>query len=266
MHVAEQLFIDSFDIKVGDEPATYNSVFEGWDRADRFGIVVDEPLGGLGASLLLQLAIAAFYAVDPDRRGPRATYPEIYLFHAGGPHGDYSNFDFWPPRKEVFVPSGVPLALLEAINDRGITRLAVPSRGSGDTAALGNGPNTWAEVGSAKERLRSCFAYDSSGHVDVPHIHIASSDERTKENIRDTLAMTTLIPEPGLFEDPHGPMAIDEARWIEIVKMRMAVEGPIDPAVVESQSRHFISDGTLEQSFRVVKTEEALAHLCAVLG
>ena len=78
---------------------------------DRFGIVVTEPLGGLGGSLLLQLAIAKFYSVRPDRRASVPVYPEIYLFHVGGPHGDFSYFDFWPPRKEVRVARSPSVAV-----------------------------------------------------------------------------------------------------------------------------------------------------------
>jgi hypothetical protein len=122
MHVAEQLFVEAFDVRIGGEPVSPEAIFPDWSLLDRFGIVVTEPLGGLGASLLLQLAIANFYAVRPDRRASVPVYPEVYLFHVGGPHGDFSYFDFWPPRKEVRLTASQPLSLLEAINAHGITR------------------------------------------------------------------------------------------------------------------------------------------------
>ena len=75
--------------------------------------------------LLIQLAVLAFYESVPARRGTPPRYPEIYLFHAGGRFGDFNAFDFWPPRKEVFLPAD-PAMVLEALNDRAITRLAVP--------------------------------------------------------------------------------------------------------------------------------------------
>jgi hypothetical protein len=265
MHVAQQLFLDSFDVEVDGKAGTHHDLFDDWEVSDRFGIVVDESLGALGGSLLIELAIALFYAVDPERRSSRATYPEIYLFHAGGPHGDYSNFDFWPPRKEVFVPSAQPLELLEAINDRGVTRLAVPSRAPADVAVFGDGPSTWAELGNATGRLRSCFLYDSSGHVDGAQITLRSADERTKENIRDTLTMTTHLPEPGHFDDPHGQMAIDERRWIQIVAARKAAEGPTDPEAIESQNSYLLAGSdVLEQTYRLVEASEALAHLASL--
>ena len=66
-------------------------------------------------------------------------YPEIYLFHIGGPHGDFSYFDFWPPRKEVQVAASQPVSLLEAINAHGITRLAMPLGDIGAESALRTG-------------------------------------------------------------------------------------------------------------------------------
>ena len=88
MHVADQILVEAFEVQIGGERVGPEAVFPDWSRLDRFGIVVSEPLGGLGASLLLQLAIAKFYSVRPDRRAGMAVYPEIYLFHVGGPHGD----------------------------------------------------------------------------------------------------------------------------------------------------------------------------------
>lgn len=60
MHVADQLFVEAFEVRIGDERVSPEAVFPDWSLLDRFGIVVTEPLGGLGASLLLQLAIAKF--------------------------------------------------------------------------------------------------------------------------------------------------------------------------------------------------------------
>src|SRR6478736_8414522 len=104
MHVADQILVEAFEVRIGGERVGPEAVFPDWSRLDRFGIVVTEPLGGLGASLLLQLAIAKFYSVRPDRRASMPVYPEIYLFHIGGPHGDFSYFDFWPPGRKYGWP------------------------------------------------------------------------------------------------------------------------------------------------------------------
>src|SRR5258708_26780336 len=119
MRAASQLFVEAFEVQIDGERVSPDTVLRDWSPLDRFGIVVTEPLGGLGASLLLQLAIAIFYSVRPDRRASVPVYPEIYLFHVGGPHGDFSYFDFWPSRKEVRVAASQPVSLLEAINAHG---------------------------------------------------------------------------------------------------------------------------------------------------
>jgi hypothetical protein len=75
MHAASQLFVEAFEVQIDGEQVSPDTVFPDWSPLDRFGIVVTEPLGGLGASLLLQLAIAMFYSVRPDRRSPAGSRP-----------------------------------------------------------------------------------------------------------------------------------------------------------------------------------------------
>jgi hypothetical protein len=53
MHVADQILVEAFEVQIGGERVGPEAVFPDWSRLDRFGIVVTEPLGGLGASLLL---------------------------------------------------------------------------------------------------------------------------------------------------------------------------------------------------------------------
>ena len=65
MHAAGQLFVEAFEVQVEGERVSADTVFPDWSPLDRFGIVVTEPLGGLGASLLLQLAIAMFTRYVP---------------------------------------------------------------------------------------------------------------------------------------------------------------------------------------------------------
>jgi hypothetical protein len=74
MHVATQLFPSSFSARA-HEAVGVDDVFPDWSAWDRFGVVVNQPFGGLGASLLLQLAIAQFYEVRPQRRSTISAYP-----------------------------------------------------------------------------------------------------------------------------------------------------------------------------------------------
>lgn len=264
MHVAHQLFVENFTAMVDGVPAAAGDVFGDWAPHDRFGLVVDAPFGGLGASLLLQLAIAHFYAADPGRRSDRPAYPEIYLFHVGGPHGDFSAFDFWPPRKEVLLASNQPVTLLEAINDRAITRVALPDNDIGDIGILATGPSSWAEQASARDRLRSCLLYGPSGRVRDADVELNSTDPRVIDNVRSTMhlqgdaaelraalasAQPPALPGPSVPSDIHS--------WADRVDQRL-------PEVsAKTRARVRVDDGR-RQTYRRVGTETAMAHLAAL--
>lgn len=268
MHVAEQLFVEAFEVHVGGERVSPEVIFPDWSLLDRFGIVVTEPLGGLGASLLLQLAIAKFYSVRPERRAGLPVYPEIYLFHVGGPHGDFSYFDFWPPRKEVRVGVAQPVSLLEAINAHGITRLAVPLGNAGAEAVLRDGPSTWAEQASAAERLRSCFVYAADGHVTDGDIRISSRDPRVHENVTASVA-----PLPGaiafraeMASDtpprlPGPALAADIDRWVDLVEDRAGEVAQADRSHAAQALAGRVRAGELAEIYRRISTAEGLARI-----
>jgi hypothetical protein len=193
MHTGKLLQPHLFDIEIDGEPTDLSGLFPDGDRHDRFGIVITETFGALGGSLLLQAAIANFFEVRPRRREEAMAYPEIYLFHNGGPHGDHNAFDFWPPRKEVFVEGGEPLAMLEAINVRAITRLAVPEAEPGDRERLTTGPSTWAEQAAAGDRVDSCFVYSAKGQVADADVRISSGDAAVEQNPEDTFWPVPMI-------------------------------------------------------------------------
>ena len=268
MHAASQLFAEAFEVQVEGERVSPDAVFPDWSPLDRFGIVVTEPLGGLGASLLLQLAIALFYSVRPDRRAGTPVYPEIYLFHVGGPHGDFSYFDFWPPRKEVRLPASRPVALLEAINGHAITRLALPLGDKGAESVLRSGPSTWAEQASAMERLRSCFGYASDGRVTGGDVRISSRDPRVQENITDSVT-----PLPGVmsFREeltsltlpcwPDPSTAADGYRWADVVERRAdEVAQPVRARAAEALAAR-VNSGEVAEVYQRITTAEALAYI-----
>lgn len=84
MHTATQLDSSHFEVRLSDQPATVAELFPAWALHDRFGILVHEPFGALGANLLIQAAITSFYDAAPERRCGSPSYPEIYAFHVGG--------------------------------------------------------------------------------------------------------------------------------------------------------------------------------------
>lgn len=102
MHASQRLRESHFSVQIESGSASVADLLPEWTITDRVGVVVHEPLGALGASLLIQAAISRFYAFDPQRRDHAAQYPPIFMFHVGGRFGDHSPMDFWPPRREVF--------------------------------------------------------------------------------------------------------------------------------------------------------------------
>ncbi|MBN3454896.1 hypothetical protein [Mycolicibacterium sp.] len=190
MHTALQLHAEDFLVEIDGAPGTLASLLPDWQPFDRFGVVVHEPYGAVGASYLIQAAIVAFYDVRPQRRAGRgpgiaepndlAIYPEIYVFHVGGRYGDYSMFDFWPARKEVFVESD-PRLVLDAVNDRAITRLAIPD---GRPMPV---EHEYKEPAAARDRITSVFVYSATGQVERPTITITGLRPAVEANPRDVL-------------------------------------------------------------------------------
>ena len=83
MHVVTLLKADMFDVEIDGKPASIAQALPDWNPHDRFGLVIDDALGGIGATHLLQIAITAFYDIKPSRRTELTVYPEIYAFHIG---------------------------------------------------------------------------------------------------------------------------------------------------------------------------------------
>ena len=253
MHTATQLDGSMFAIEVDGEPGNREQVFPGWDGNERLGVIATEPLSTLGASLLIQLAIVAFYDYRPARLGESGQYPEIYVFHVDGPHGDHSYFDFWPERKEVMVENDAR-AILTAINDRAITRLAVV-----DSEPVPVHHRV-AEFEPARDRLRAAFAYDASGRVADADLVITGLDAATEINASMTLdperalaATTSVLPKEGRAEE--------RAMWRERFTKRM-------PEIPASAREHALArreaireHGCARESYRRIPVEQALKML-----
>lgn len=269
MHVAQQLKREYFECRIQTEPVLPEQIFGGWQPHDRFGLVIDEPLGGLGASLLHQLAITQFYECKPERRGAGACYPEFYIIHKGGPHGDFSHFDVWPPRKELHVPDDDPRALLETINGCGITVLALPEGGSGDLAELEQGPSSWAEQGSFRDRVRRSFLYSPSGRVKDPDIELRSATPQVRENIEGTLDIMASVRSVRERVSASGAVTsgvmgdADDLRWGEIVETRLTEisASDIERARSALQTCFDPKSDVLVQSYVSLTQPESLARI-----
>ncbi|MGX7875022.1 hypothetical protein ACVDG5_021830 [Mesorhizobium sp. ORM6] len=68
MHVVTLLKSEMFDVEIDGKPASIARTLPDWNPHDRFGLVIDDALGGIGAIHLLQIAITSFYDVKPSRR------------------------------------------------------------------------------------------------------------------------------------------------------------------------------------------------------
>jgi len=261
VHTARQLDVSLFAVRRSGTPATREDLLPAWTPHDRLGVVVTEPFGALGASHLIQLAITAFYDVRPTRRAgrldgedPRAIYPEIYLFHVGRAQGDHSMFDFWPARKEVLLDDD-PRRVLAALNDRAITRLAVPDS---DPAEVNH---EHKEPAAARDRIATALVYSASGRVRDPEWEVAGLSPDTESNPsgvlnpahrRDLAASPRQAPTDAFLEERSWPtrtMArLDEAqRGLALAQKRRAA--------IRS------AEGLATETYRGIGVDAALAML-----
>lgn len=266
MHVAEQLSAENIQVSINGTKANVDALFPNAHKYDRFGFILDSPLGSLGASLLIQAAIVQFYDAVPERRTSTPMYPEIYMFHVGGKFGDHSSFDFWPPRKEVFIEKNDPVAILQAINERGITRLAIPNSSGGDAAALCVGPSTWAEQAAAQNLLASCFVYSPCGNVENGDVQLESSHPSFEANPASALDINTMVKAiyavPEELRHPGPTVAVDVDRWVEQVKLRMDEVDPTYSRELACKRLCFDSGQPMRrESYRRVDRDEALELL-----
>jgi hypothetical protein len=261
MHTSTELRSDSFSIELDGRQATITELLADAGAGDhgRLGIVVDEPGGAVGASLLLLAAITAFYDAQRARSERFYIYPDYFLFHVGRPHGDHSMLDVWPSHKEVVVPDD-PDAILEAINDRAITWLAVPEREpaaargereasvpDGEPAAP---PLQREAVASARDRIVAAFGYSATGRVPHGDVRIAGNE------VSESYARAALDPESVLAtrDAAADPYAAEVARRAEEV-------APEVRARLRAQRDRLRENGRPLESYRRLTLDRALASL-----
>ena len=51
MHVVTLLKADMFDVEIDGKPASIAQALPDWNPHDRFGLVIDDALGGIGATI-----------------------------------------------------------------------------------------------------------------------------------------------------------------------------------------------------------------------
>ncbi|QYJ14788.1 hypothetical protein Rxycam_00594 [Rubrobacter xylanophilus DSM 9941] len=172
MHTTEVLTSADFSFQINGQKASLEDIFPGFNEFDRLGVVVRQPGGATEASCLIMAAITRFYDFYRPQlgnaRGRLRIYPEYFVFHVGKRHGNYRQMDIWPPSHEVIVEND-PEQILEAINDRGVTRLLV------EDGTLASATFLRETVSSAERRIASVLAYSPTGRVDRPDVTVTSS-------------------------------------------------------------------------------------------
>jgi hypothetical protein len=209
---------EEFQITIDGAPAGIDDVFPGFDEHDRLGIVIHDDLGAAGAGSLILAAVTAFY--DGLRAGGEEffAYADYFAFHVGTDHGTLRKLDVYPAHKEVVVANDAE-AILQAINDRGVTRLLVPdARG----AAGLREPELQRETRhSAQRRIRTALVYSPTGHtndgdvlvrgsarsdsyIDAMLAHASPPPQARERQPAQTFRRTNPRQALGLLLAPHG--------------------------------------------------------------
>ena len=235
-----------FEIGLAGRSTSIEALFPGFGEHDRLGLVMRRPCAAVGASALIAATITAFYDIQRSRGSDFFIYPDYYLFHVGGPLGDHARLDIWPRRKEVLVEDD-PDRILEAIDDRAITRLLVE-----------DGPAREREldaesVASARARIASCLAYSASGRV-------ADADVRIESNpVAEGYVDAILDPEARM-ELLRAEGGDAEAR-AEAIAVRAGEVASEVRRQIRLAREDLLEDGVPVETYRRVELDEALALL-----
>ena len=244
MHSSRELRSSSFEIEVGGVAATLEELFEGFGEQDRLGVVMTRPCGAVGASALVTATITAFYDIQRVRGPEFFVYPDYYLFHVGRPLGDHARLDIWPPHKEVVVQAGAD-RVLEAVNDRAVTRLVVEDGDAGEP------PSDQGALASACARIETCLAYSPSGRVKDADVRVAGNPvtEGYVEAILDPEARIARLRAEG-----------NEERSAAIAARAGEVDRDSRQRVLAGR-RDLIEDGVPVETYRRIGLDEALGRL-----
>lgn len=199
MHATNVISAGDFDFQLEGRQARLEDVLPGLQESDRIGVVVNQPCGVMGVSSLLMAATTRFYDAhrlqlgnEPDKL---RIYPDYFIFHVGNCKGTHAQLDVWPPHKEVIVEDDAE-QILEAINDRGITRLLVEDKPLSSAVFLRE------TLASARSRIVSVLAYSPTGRVpqgDICCAHGLNAEAYVRKMLVDSNELLQL-PEYGYAE------------------------------------------------------------------
>ncbi len=134
MHSSYALSSDDFSVERNGQTQPMAEFWPGGYQAgvDRLGVVLANPMDPIGCSNLIGGTNTLFYDGLRDQFGQGGffRYADTYLFGVGCEPGDWNQLDVWPLHKFITILQPTAEAVLEALNDRRITLLAIPETGA----------------------------------------------------------------------------------------------------------------------------------------
>jgi hypothetical protein len=246
MHSSRELRSSSFEITVGGREVRLIDLFDGFGEHDRLGVVVRRPCGAVGASALITATITAFYDLHRAHGPDFFVYPDYFLFHLGRPLGDHARLDIWPSRKEVVVPED-PEQMLEAINDRAVSRLVV------EDSELGEPAFEPEALASARARITTCLVYSASGRVRDADVRIRSNP------VSEGYVDAVLDPEARLAE-LRGRSGGDGVR-ADAIAARLDEVAPEERRRIKRTRKQLVEGDVPVETYRRIGLDEALGLL-----
>ena len=159
-----------FELTIDGEPASIETLFEGFSEHDRLGIVIAADHGAAGAAALILATVTAFYDRLRETGEEFFAYPDYFALHVGQPRGSLRKLDVYPEHKELVVAADAE-SIVRALNDRGITRLLVPDRAAGEP------PLARETRAGAERRIRTALAYSPGGRVRGADVHVTGPEQ-----------------------------------------------------------------------------------------
>lgn len=171
----------------------------------------------------------------------------------GGRFGLLGSFDFWPPRREVFLQAN-PQDVLDAVLDRGITRLAIP-----------DGPATpvsyrTKEREAALDLWAAVFAYGPNGKVAEPDLRIRGTEPAIEANANHALRPERDIASLEKRKLEDGAKETDR----DYVRMLLARKDEVsssDRARIAEARQEILHGGNATEDYRRIAPAEALHML-----
>lgn len=162
-----------FEFYINNNKVSFEDIFPGFNKQDRIGIVTHSEGGTLGISSLLMACVATYYEMfNYDDLGNQDNklriYPENFIFHVGDLTGNSAQLDIWPPHREVIVENDSE-QILEAINDRGITRLLIEEKPETPATLMRE------SISSAESRIESILMFSPNGKIKNGDIEIRNN-------------------------------------------------------------------------------------------